>query len=387
MRVAGARRRDGVPVTEGRFEGAAPLVRTIVAADAASPLAELRRHPFRFDFFQAVRLIALAAAAPRTANGAPDQVATADWSYEEEVRFRAHVGHAFPASAVSSFDVPSTSGTEADEAPVPEMTVTFLGLAGTSSMMPWHYTQLLIDRIRDKDFGLRDFLDLFNHRLIAQFYRAWEKCHFHVGYESAGRRGATEPDRFTQMLFSLVGMGTLGLRGRQTFSDELLLYYAGHFSHRPRSAVALERIVNDMFHVPTEIQQFQGQWMYLRPADRTRLRVGGNNQLGISAIAGLRVWGIENKVRVRVALSHYADFQKFMPSGSAYRALGHIVRLFVGLSLDFDLQVRLSKEAVPRCQLTADRGVQLGWNTWLFSGAANRDVEDAVFACEGMPCH
>ena len=40
---------------------------------------------------------------------------------------------------------------------VPEMTVTFLGLAGTGGILPGHYTQLLIDRVREKDFGLRDF--------------------------------------------------------------------------------------------------------------------------------------------------------------------------------------------------------------------------------------
>ncbi len=267
------------------------------------------------------------------------------------------------------------------------MTVTFLSLAGTSGVLPWHYTQLLIDRMREKDFGLRDFLDLFNHRLLAQFYRAWEKCHFYVGYESSRRGRATEPDRFTQMLFSLVGMGTSGLRGRQTISDEVLLYYAGHFSHRPRSAVALEQIVADMFHVPTEIRQFQGQWMYLRREDQTQLRAGGSNQLGVSAIAGPRIWGIENKIRVRLRVFRYDNFQKFMPTGSAYVSLGHIVRSFVGPSFDFDLQIVLSKEAVPRCQLTASGGVQLGWNTWLFSGAASRDVDDAVFACEGMPCH
>jgi type VI secretion system protein ImpH len=76
-----------------------------------------------------------------------------------------------------------------------------------------------------------------------------------------------------------------------------------------------------------------------------------------------------------------------MPTGSAYVSLGHIVRSFVGPSFDFDLQIVLPKEAVPRCRLTANGGVQLGWNTWLFSSAASRDVDDAVFACEGMPCH
>ena len=54
VRVAGARRRDGLPVTDrgrsGRWQGGATLVDHLV------------REPFRFDFFEAVRRMALAAA-------------------------------------------------------------------------------------------------------------------------------------------------------------------------------------------------------------------------------------------------------------------------------------------------------------------------------------
>jgi type VI secretion system protein ImpH len=370
--MAGPSGRDGVPVTDGR---------------TGSPLTQLWLEPFQFEFFQAVRLIALAETDP-SIRAAEPVMRTTQLPYEEHIRFRAHVGHAFPASAISSFAQRLPTEAEPDGTPVPEMTVTFMGLAGTSGVLPPHYTQLLIDRAREKDFGLQDFLDLFNHRSIAQFYRAWEKCHFYVGYESSRRGDGTKKhDRFTQMLLSLVGMGTAGLQGRQAISDEILLYYAGHFSHRPRSAVALEQIVSDAFDVPTEIRQFQGQWMYLRPADQTRLRLGWNNQLGVSAIAGKRVWGIENKVRVRLGALSYEEFQRFMPGGTGYVSLGQIVRSFVGPAFDFDLAVVLSRDEIPRCQLSLSAGMRLGWNTWVFRDAPTGDVGDAVFPCEGMPSH
>jgi type VI secretion system protein ImpH len=371
-------------VTTGEFSEPSRLIRTIVRAEAASPLAELARHPYWFDFFQAVRLIALAAT--DSLRSRRDVSPRAMQPYEEHIRFRTHVGQAFPASTIASFTA-SADTAQAETGPsCPEMSVTFFGLAGTGGILPAHYTQLLIDRMREKDLGLRDFLDLFNHRLIAQFYRAWEKCHFFVGYEGFRRAGREQTDRFTRMLFGLVGMETAGLRGRQAIDDEALLYYTGHFAHRPRSAVALAQIIGDFFQVPTTIEQFQGQWMYLRPADWTRLTVGGNNQLGVSAVTGRRVWGIENKIRVRLRIFRYDIFRTFMPGASAYAAIGQIVRLFLGPAFDFDLQLVLSRESVPRCQLVTGGGVQLGWNTWLFSGAAaSRDVDDAVFACEGMP--
>jgi type VI secretion system protein ImpH len=360
----------------------------LATARPGSPLAQLAREPFRFDFFQAVRLIALAAGRTEATHRDPQAIGQAQWDrlpYEECVRFRAHVGHAFPASPISFFAPLSTANADA---PVPEMTVTFLGLAGTAGVLPQHYTQLLIDRVREKDLGLRDFLDLFNHRLITHFYRAWEKCRFYVGYEQARRSGDEGRDHFTGMLYGLIGLGTAGLRDRQALPDEVLLYYAGHFSHRPRSAVALQQIVADCFQVPAEVRQFQGQWLKLRRADRTKLtseRPGGNNQLGVSAIAGVRVWGIENKFRLRLGVMRYADFRKFLPGGPGYVALGQLVLLYVGPALDFDIQLVLAKDEVPRCQLRRHGGMQLGWNTWLLSDCSTADVDDAVFMCEGMP--
>jgi type VI secretion system protein ImpH len=281
--------------------------------------------------------------------------------------------------------VPADPGLETDGTPVPEMTVTFLGVAGTGGILPWHYTQSLIDLAREKDFGLRDFLDLFNHRLIANFYRAWKKCHFYVGYELSRRSSAKSADSFTQILFSLAGMGTGGLRDRQAVSDEMFLYYSGYFARRPRPAVALEQIVTEVFHVPVHIQQFQGQWMYLRRQDQTQLRPGGNNLLGVSAIAGRRTWGIENKIRLRVGPLSHDDFQTFLPGGSEFVSLAQIVRSFAGPAFDFDLQLVISKDEVPPCQLNRAGGVRLGWNAWMFSKRPTRNLEDAVFACEGLP--
>ena len=359
----------------------AAAARAFWNAEPASALAELAREPYRFDFFQAVRLVALAVAHIEHPS---DDRQTVPTPYEEHLRFRTDVGHGFPASAIGGLVVPASDGSAAVETPVPEMLVTFLGLAGTAGILPWHYTQLLIDRLREKDVGIRDFFDLFNHRAIAQFYRAWERSHFYVGYESARRHGVERTDTFTQIVFSLVGLGTPGLRNRQSISDDALLYYSGHFSHRPRSAAALVRIIRDVFRLPAEIRQFEGQWMYLQRGDRTQLRRGASNQLGVSAIAGARVWGIENKFRVRLTIAEHACFERFMPGGPSYTALGQVVRTFVGPSFDFDLQILLAKAVVPRCRLSRRGGVRLGWNSWLFSGAATRDVDDAVFDCAGM---
>ena len=49
-------------------------------------------------------------------------------------------------------------------------------------MLPYCYTELILERLREKDTSFASFLDIFNHRMISLFYRAWEKYRFPVTY-------------------------------------------------------------------------------------------------------------------------------------------------------------------------------------------------------------
>ena len=75
-------------------------------------------------------------------------------------------------------------------------------------MLPLHYTDLVVDRMRERDTSMQDFFDIFNHRMISLFYQAWEKYRFTIPYE----RG--ERDRFSHHLLALIGLGTPGLQER-----------------------------------------------------------------------------------------------------------------------------------------------------------------------------
>ncbi len=119
------------------------------------------------------------------------------------------------------------------------------------------YTELILERLRAKDKSLPSFLDIFNHRMISLFYRAWEKYRFPVTY----RLG--EEDRFTHHLLDLIGLGTHGLQERQAVPDDALLHYVALLGEQSRSASALEAILRDYFEVPVEVEQFTGAWYRL----------------------------------------------------------------------------------------------------------------------------
>lgn len=355
--------------------------------------------PYRFNFFQAVRLLEHRRRELELGRAPSDQTREPhlegngvgrDLDPRSEVaRFRALTSLGFPAAAISELRADTASSHDRGAPHPPEMVVTFLSLTGPNGALPRHYTELLLQRIREKDFSLRDFLDLFNHRLISLFYRAWEKYNWAIAYERSQLDDPTrEPDPVTRGVYDLVGLGTTGLRGRLDVNDEVFLFYGGHYAHLPRSALALESLLAEYLEMPVALLQCQGQWLNLELDDQacmpsSRLPKGRNNRLGLNLIVGERVWDVQSRFRLRLGPLTWRQFRSLMPNGEGLRPLCQMTRLYVGPALDFDVQPLLKPEEVPACQLTPnpDDGPYLGWNTWMPAPMTptRSPVDDAVF--------
>ncbi|MBO0912328.1 MAG: type VI secretion system baseplate subunit TssG [Acidobacteria bacterium] len=313
-----------------------------------------------FDFFQAVRVLTLLQEKPQE-NLRPGEV----------VRFKAVNSLAFPASSIAAI--------EKKKGAPPTMAVTFLGMTGPGGALPTAYTEIAIDRECFGDRSFSDFLDIFNHRLLELFFESWKKHRFFVSYEQArGRR--REVDRFTSSLFSLVGMGTEGLKNRLPFADLGLLRYSGLAAQRPHSAEALRAILEDYFEVPVSIEQFVGRWCALGPEEQCSLGASGlNGQLGKGAIAGDAVWTRQAMVRIVFGPLAFAEFRSFLPDGRAFRKAAALARWFLGSALEFELQALLGRDEVPFCRVGSDDGARLGWAGWLKTEPFRCDATEAVF--------
>lgn len=323
---------------------------------------ELFDEPYRFEFFQAVRLLEKIY---------PDKKAVGQEAmpHEEMVRFRSRVSFDFPASEIQKIE---ESFDELNDEKKLEMYVNFMGMVGMNGVMPLPYTELVISRARYKDTAMWSFLDIFSHRMISMFFRAWEKYRFPVGYE----RGQ---DKFTSYLFDFVGLGTNGLRGRMSLEDESLLPYSGLIAQKPHSSNALENILSDYFGVKAKVLQFFGQWLDLDKESYTKLG-SANSDLSRSAIIGTRIWDQQSKFRIVIGAMSFKQFQAFLPNGSAHEALKSIVRFMTGIEFDFDLRLVLEADDVPSCILTtrAKRRPMLGWSSWLKTEPFAEDDDQVI---------
>ena len=334
---------------------------------AIKPLdQQLFEDPYAFEFFQAVRI--LQKLLPGAGSIGRDAMPAT-----EGIRFRSRIALDFPASEVH--EIREIEDGDGDRRSV-EMLVNFMGMVGPSGVLPIHYTELVLDRIRHRDTAMWAFLDMFTHRAVSLFHRAWSKYRFPVGYE----RGE---DGFTPYLFDFAGLGTSGLRGRMSLVDEDLLPYGGLIAQKPHSVNALENILSDYFDITAEVKQFFGQWLILERSDLTKLGQD-NSGLGIDAIAGAKVWDQQSKFRVRLGPLSFRQFQAFLPNGSAHKAMGSIIRFMTGLEMDFDVQLILDKKQVPGTVLTtrAQRRPMLGWTTFMKTKPFEQDDEQVVLGLD-----
>jgi type VI secretion system protein ImpH len=321
----------------------------------------LDQEPYLFDFFQAVRLLERMDPG-RKPVGRFFQPST------EVAHFGANPSLSFPASQIQSL--------QRREGEPAFLEVNFMGLTGPLGVLPHPYTELIRERLRQKDPGLRDFLDLFNHRMISLFYQAWEKYRFTIAYERDDRSG------FSLHLLDLIGLGTPGLQNRQDVADDSLRYYSGLLAMTTRSAASLEQLLADYFEVPVEVQQFVGAWYPMDPENQCNIgeETGWSEQLGWGAVVGDEIWDTQTRIRIRLGPLTFAQYRDFLPAGSAWTGLRALTRFFSRGEFEVELQLVLKREEAPPCELAyeAAGAPQLGWSTWAKSGVLNRDPDDTI---------
>jgi type VI secretion system protein ImpH len=326
------------------------------------PIADLlEEEPYLFEFFQAVRLMARMEPRRQVVGGFNNPAS-------EVVRFAANPGVSFPASQIQSLERRGNGP--------PVMSVNFMGLHGPLGVLPRAYCELVNERIRARDTTLRDFLDLFNHRILSLFYQAWEKFHFQVPYE----RG--ERDRFSHYVLALLGLHTPGLENRQAVADDSLLFYGGLLSMHTRSATGLRQVLWDYFDVPVEIEQFVGAWYPVELESQCSLGEGGgySEQLGFGAVVGDETWDQQSRVRIQLGPLTLEQYMDFLPGHEGYRQLRSLTRFYTGGEFDMEVQLILRRQEVPACELKPQDGDgwQLGWTSWMKTAEFTHDAGETV---------
>ncbi len=323
---------------------------------AAALFEKLAREPYSFHLYVAMRK--LEAAFPDKPRFGRSQRLK-----DDPVRFGQEPSLAFAPSTLASFQPPTATRP-------PRLDTFFFGLFGPNGPLPLHLTEYARDRERNsRDLTLRRFADLFHHRMLQLFYRAWADAQPTVQYDRP------EDDRFGRYVGALCGYGLQTLRDRDALPDDARRHWAGLLAGPTRNAEGLERLLAGFFEMPVRVETFAGHWIHLPEAMLSRLG-GAQCALGSSATLGEAVWDVAGKFRLVFGPCGYADFSRLLPGTPSLERLKSVVRSWVGDAMWWDVNVILKQAEVPGTKLDARSG--LGWNTWLLSGAAKHDAADYI---------
>ncbi len=252
------------------------------------------------------------------------------------------------------------------------MQVNFMGLTGSMGVLPYHYSEMVLQRLKLKDDSLHKFLDLFNHRTISLFYQSSVKYKLAIDYErkKLAKNTATARDSHTKVLLSLIGLGTKNLDNRLHTQDESLLYYSGLLNQTIKTSSGLKHILQRHFSIPVEISEFISQWQWLIDDVRTRLTSqiqpkGQNACLGRSAILGRKGLFAQGKIRIILGPLNKIQLKRFAPGTKTLKALNELVRIYAGIECNYDFIIRANRSDIPnKIILNKNDPPILSWNAW-----------------------
>jgi type VI secretion system protein ImpH len=332
----------------------APPSRTGSAAPARGGAAALPpgalEEPWRFDVLDLLR---------RLERGSPDKprIGHSAALREEIVRLGQQIYLDFPASTVAEI--------RRDASGVPLVLVRFLGLLGPQGALPLATTEEANGWVQAQDESFVRFLDLFEHRFLQLFFRAWADA------RPAAQHDRPREDRFAAYLGSGIGLGSPVLQGLDSVPDRSKLAFAGLLGASARSPVRLRAFLEGLFGVTVEIEEFHGTRLALEPADRTRL--GQRHAvLGVDALAGASLYSVEDSLRVRVQAPDLAAYERFLPTGDRSDPLEDALFFVLGHEIGWSRELALPARAAAPARL--GRFGRLGWTTWLSPGQAAPDA-------------
>jgi type VI secretion system protein ImpH len=245
-----------------------------------------------------------------------------------------------------------------------------LGLFGPNGPLPLHITEYVRDRVRNQnDPAPLAFADIFHHRMLSLFYRAWADA------QPTVQMDRVEQNRFGVHVGSLSGLGWASTRQRDSIEDNAKLFATGHFVRLTRNPEGISQILAHYFQIPVRLHEYIRSWIDIPVEEQSRLTgVTVRNHLGFGVVAGARVPDVQSRFRLELGPMPLLKYEQFLPGARNNVRLRDWVRQYVSLEFRWDADLLLRADEVPSSQLGGEQ--RLGWTTWLGQRASPEPAHD-----------
>jgi len=313
----------------------------------------LQDNPLKWGFFQAVRnLDCFYYSKDRNYRRTGDS----DTLEEEAVRFKQKPFLGFKDAEIDEYfvcpDEPSS------------VYVNFFGLWGNNSPLPSAFTEYAFNRNKHyDDNSLTNFMDMFHHRMLSLFYKAWA-----INQQTVNADREID-DNFKKYLASIIGLGVfLTAKNESPVSIYSRIYFSGHMLYAPNIS-NLTAILGDYFKTNAEVEPFIVEKINI-PVEE-RFSMGGKSESGIlgkNIVIGERFISCVMKFRVILGPMKLINYMQMFPGKHAYYQLVSWVKYYTAGRFIFDLKLILDYSEIPVMSL--GKTCYLGYTLWLRSSSA-----------------
>ncbi|MGQ8367245.1 type VI secretion system baseplate subunit TssG [Glaciecola sp. 1036] len=235
----------------------------------------------------------------------------------------------------------------------------YWGMFGVNGPLPLHLTEYAIERkYRHQDQTLAAFCDIFHHRFISLFYRAWAESQPAVSHDRPDK------DTFAKRISSLSGADV-----------QQQCYLAGLLSHKNKSADVLAQLLSQHLHQRVSISQFEGKWYSLPEAHKNKLGCA-NSQLGMDCLIGDSTFERGFSYSVLIGPLKYQDYLCFIQNPDIFKQIQKLAVRHTGSEFNLSIKLLLHANVFQTARLGASGSdpqsnnkqttpSRLGTNAWL----------------------
>lgn len=289
---------------------------------------------------------------------------------EEPIRFTSTAGLSFPIRDLVQL-APKITGKY-------QLELAFLGLQGSQSPLPGYYLENLAQEYLHKENRLVDFIDLFNHRFALFTHQIWRKYRYYINYRNGG------VDRFSERMFSLVGLGHKSIRNKLSVNHSKMLAYAGILSSPARSPEVICNLISHCFDLKNVVLKgWRFRYVPIDEDEQNRLGLMkkeagkpavGRSCLGTNFTIGSKKPDRGSKFELRLTHLSRTEFLSFLPNGENYAPLITFMSFVLKDQFAWDLYLGLAEQQVAGMVLGKTQDSLLGWTTFVGHPAKDPSV-------------
>lgn len=281
----------------------------------SSVIDNLLKNPASFEFIQATRLLRHG---PKT---------TKHWA--TDFQFNGSVNLNFPLGEIETIYIENEKK---------YFTNLVVGLTGIQGVLPYTYTNKIKLSPRQQRLETQQFLNLFGHKLTAQYVDA------SINYALPIRYEIDNENSYLDILHSLSGY--VKTQHEQPELDDYFAEFSGLMQGQTNTVYALKMMLGCIFHTAFEIREYVPEKFDLTSEQQTSLGGTQLGALGINTFCGQTVRQINEKIEIIIGPLSDEEYLNFLPNCMMSEKLKKIIKTWCSPSLMVDVRLILKKEEI-----------------------------------------